>query len=545
MSTSKVKPLQVHLIPTSGYRSVVDSEELTRQFSNENITCYNSVCLEQFTQKVSEIFSDFLQSKRKPTPYLYGLSFILLHFTKLMHEDFCLANRLNECFLFGSFDEGKDTFEQYGYRFQVERSKSKSIQYRFNEQKVSHQILLSCLDYLDECQLIRLEKGFSYRNSISNSLQQWSKGFAYLEPDNFYFSFYCSVQLLFEHMVSNSRKTEIASELVVVRTCTQQYSEGKDIKVWDNLNINSSDLKNQRIIRESKKFVKALSEMYFNTSLQLSSLNECSPEKKLLVFEKAKNKLAQNANVEDIISKKVDYLNSRFKYLDSLPSSAKSHPYRVFHYDYDYGELGWGRIYANKCGVDCLRNYLVPLITLDGSPTVTIDVKSCVPQMHILNRCKGIDNFQDFYTYENLISEVGEELGNMPREDMKLLVQCLVNNHQKNDARRAFSFPFRFDKENPYQHINQKNFDAIVKAMLKEKPYFKTLFYKPNEMKKIILRESNYFIKVMKILLKENIKFIYRFDALIVKVQDKEFVQSVFQKVSNQEWGKDICLSCE
>ena len=180
---------------------------------------------------------------------------------------------------------------------------------------------------------------------------------------------------------------------------------------------------------------------------------------------------------------------------------------------------------------------MVPLLTIDGEPTVCFDVKSCLLQLHLLMQKVSFSGNEDFYTYKGL-----EDIS---RQDMKLLVQCLVNNSSINSARCAFTHHYKNVEGSQFKKLTNEKFSSIVRTMINERPYFENLFLKPNHTKKIIRKESDYFIDVMEILLKKNLHFIYRFDALIVKDSDKEEVEVALQEIAFKYWNKKITLSIE
>ena len=122
----------------TSHSSTENKAGLFYTFENEYLTPYRPEDLEAFSENVTEICSDFINSFRKPKPYINALSYVLFHLTKLMHEDVHLvtesSSEIGTSLFFTEQSDVKDFLASNGYRFYANRSASERKQYRYNRQ---------------------------------------------------------------------------------------------------------------------------------------------------------------------------------------------------------------------------------------------------------------------------------------------------------------------------------------------------------------------------------------------------------------------------
>ena len=154
----------------------------------------------------------------------------------------------------------------------------------------------------------------------------------------------------------------------------------------------------------------------------------------------------------------LDY-DSEVKKWNKYLSSPKK-PKRIYHFDND--SLSWGRVYGNF--IDNVPNLYKPLLLINGEQTISIDIKSTLLQLYVLNYHKDVPNKQDFYEYEGL-------KGIIDRDHIKLLSQCLNYNETLSKALVSYnnSCFANFDSSNSLKKDTFNEMEEKAKAEEKKK----------------------------------------------------------------------------
>ena len=479
---------------------------LHSKFECENVRGYKN--LDVFSKFVEQSFQSFLTHKRKKTVYIAGLSFVLFHLCKMIQED----ESEHLTVVFNPFDFDKDRCKEKGRVFAFSKDTSRNDKYSFNKMVFSHSTLIKCVSHLEDKGWLIHEKGWVYS-------RQHKLGFEFINYSKFYPEFYVAVREIFWQIVSFRKCIDTKKNYIEIRQSKEVIDDnGKGSRDVITLNGNLAEYRGRTIIKNSKKLLKRLDDMYTSISVSLRDFDQVDPSVQDAVKRGWSEKREQRFD-RKVINKEVTIYNSRV-------SANKDFPRRVFHLDSN-DDLQWGRIYGNKGGIDHLYSYLTPLLAINGEPTIEIDIKSCVLQMFVLNNCPRVDNKQDFYSYECL-----KETG-ITREQVKLLTQCLLNNGSKEDARKSFSYTERMK-------LSQKDFNLIVEKMLDERKYFKSLFLHPNKAKQTIRMESDFMCAVMDRLLDKGLQFIYHFDSIFVRDKDCLTTLEIINQVAMDKWNKSL-----
>lgn len=312
---------------------------------------------------------------------------------------------------------------------------------------------------------------------------------------------------------------EVREVVENIEEVEDKWKQSRDVV---QVNLRSRGLDGLRVVKNTRKVLKQLDSMYSGLSISLNEIDQSDIQTQTLVKEEWESKKGQSFDK--------DILNHQVQFFNRVIGSYRNYPRRVFHLDSSTDELVLGRIYGNAGGIDHLFSYLTPLLKINGDETVEIDIKSCVLQLFVLEKCKGIPNQQDFYDYKKM-SEFG-----LSREDVKFLIQCLLNNEDKGSGRKAFCFGLK-------KSLNQVKFDQIVNSLLGERPYFRSLFYHPKQTKTIIRVESDFMLSVIEELLNQSIEFLYHFDSIFVKRSEVLKVGGLIKGLSVKRWGREIHLS--
>lgn len=134
----------------------------------------------------------------------------------------------------------------------------------------------------------------------------------------------------------------------------------------------------------------------------------------------------------------------------------------------------------------------------------------------------------------NRISYSYKAIEDLPRKDIKLLVQCLLFNSDEESARRSFDCTMK-----------KNRFKYLVDMMFKEKPYLKKIFYKPEMSARILRVESDFMISVMESLIDNGVKFLYHFDSIIVPNESIVVLKETINECSNNRWSRDLNLDSD
>lgn len=348
------------------------------KFEYENIKGYKNLGV--FSDFVEQFFQPFLAHKRKKAVYIAGLAFALFHMCKMIQED--ELDHLTVTFNPLNFD--KERCREKGRLFSFSKDTSRKDTYSFNKTIFSHSTLIKCIAHLEDKGWLEHEKGWVYTT-------QHKLGFEFINYPRFYPEFYVAVREIFDQIVSKRKSVNTKKNYIEIRQSIETIDEyGRVTKDTISLNSNAVEYRGRNIVKTSRKLLKRLDEMYSSISVSLRDFDQVEPCIQDAVKDGWREKREEPFD-RKIINKDVATYNSRVL-------ANKDTPRRLFHLDSN-DDLQWGRIYGNKGGIDYLFSYLTPLLTINGEPTVEIDIKSCVLQMFVLNNCPRVDNKQDFYSY--------------------------------------------------------------------------------------------------------------------------------------------------
>ena len=498
----------------------VNDEILVCEFENENVSGFSR--LDEFTSLVEKYCDDYLKKSRKKEVAKSSLSFVLMHLCLMVYEDEVNADFES---VFDDKEFNRDSLFLNGNVFRTHKGSNTKHTYRFNGSSFEHKSLLNCLEYLEGKEWLVYEKGWNYSNAV-NKPNKFQVGLEFINYPLFYSEFYEKIRDAL-YVILSKRKDKIeqgSRQYVQVRKSIEQYGQdGSVTKETVYVNTETEKLDGRSVIRSSKKLMSKLDEMYERMTVTLDGFDSLEEETKLKVRERWVEKKRVEFDRE-LLDKRVNLARRQLLF-------TKTYPYRVFHYDDVTDELTWGRIYGNKSGIDRLHKYLLPMLRINGKKVAEIDIKSCIPQLFVLQHCPSIDNKQDFYEYKKM-----KDFG-LDREDVKLLTQCLINNPDRSSSLRSF----RFNAANGrYLSMRLDGFNKIVDSMIAERKYLKRLFNVHNISKRMIRLESNFMVELIDELLSKDVEFVYHFDALLVPENRSESVIETIQKLAMKKWKREL-----
>jgi len=207
-------------------------------------------------------------------------------------------------------------------------------------------------------------------------------------------------------------------------------------------------------------------------------------------------------------------------------------PYRLYHLTDN--KLSLGRIYGGPLDTK-VSNIYKPLLKINETYTISLDIKSCFTQLFVLENCKNIDNNQDFYYYNSLD-------GILTRSDIKQITQNLIFCNERMTAYRAY---VRKQTENKsvYTRIpTYQEFSNFVELMINERRYLKKLFNQRDMTKEIFHIESNLMIPISNNLMDTGINHITLFDAIYIPYNNLQQSLDIIRDISKQKYNKEINL---
>ena len=472
----------------------------------------------QFSEVVSHEFSSYLKSKKRKDVHLAALSLILTLMSfmvredELSFEDGCIP-------MFQLCGNETDSLYRSGLFINFSKNNSFKGTYAFNGTKFSHSTLIKVVNYLESINWLFHEKGYCILGNFS--LYASKEGREFVNYANFYPCFYNKYRILINDYLDGKsfKRIERQKDYVVVRETKETYDvspAGKCIKHCQKiqLDLRKEGLNSSPVVKKSRKFLKRLEEHYSTFDVELTKYEVLDEIRQQVVKQRFREKTNDEFNAE--------LLNGKVLLCNDVIKSCTQIPQRIFHRS-SAGELVFGRIYHNKALIDNLNKFLVPMLVIDGKFVSEIDIKSCLLQLFVLEKFPGVDNKQDFYSYENIV--------NLSREKIKLLIQCLLFNSDEERARRSFDCT-----------MTKTSFKRVVDLICKEKPYLKKIFHNTEMSARILRVESDFMISVMESLIDKNVKFLYHFDSIIVQSESVKLLKETINEISNEKWGRDLNL---
>lgn len=475
----------------------------------------------QFSEVVSSEFSSYIQSKRRKDVHVAALSLMLTLMSFMVREDE-LSFEDGRMPIFQIYGNSTDDLYSCGLFINFSKNNSFKGTYTFDGTKFSHSTLIKAVNYLESIDWLVHENGYCILDSASP--YSCKEGLEFVNYANFYTDFYSKHwDLINDYLAGRLFKCiERPKDRVVVREKKEVYDidpSGKCNKHCQKvqLDLKKEGLNSSPVVKNSRKFLKRLEEHYATFNVGLVNYEALDETRQLIVKQKFVEKRNDEFNVE-LLNGTVLLRNNNIKKCVQVPQ-------RIFHRS-STGELVFGRIYHNKAIIDRLDKFLVPMLVIDGKFVSEVDIKSCLLQLFVLEKFPGVDNKQDFYSYK--------AIEDLPRKDIKLLVQCLLFNSDEESARRSFDCTMK-----------KNRFKYLVDMMFKEKPYLKKIFYKPEMSARILRVESDFMISVMESLIDKGVKFLYHFDSIIVPNESIVVLKKTINECSNKRWSRDLNLDSD
>ena len=412
-----------------------------------------------------------------------------------------------------------DFINEVGYGLRFSRSKQKSITYQYEDRKVSHDTLKKTLNDLETLGFVlNIDKGYSCFNNGGVSTQ-YKLGLVYF-----------SWEMIYELYLTSNIETQSLNEayepIILIkkpifikkkRSIKKKYEETND---YDYLIEENEELK------QTKEYLKRLFDMYSSMKVELSTYEEAPNVIQEEIYNIILGKKYKREQMNDSYVYQLDYGKELAKWNKYISSPKR--PKRIYHFD--NGCLSWGRIYGNH--IDNVPNLYKPLLLINGEQAVSIDIKSTLLQLYVLNYHKDISNKQDFYSYNRL-------KGIIDRDHIKLLSQCLNYNETLSKALGSYNHSC-FTNLDSNNSLKKEQFNQIIEIMKEERPYLFGLFMNIDTNKQMIHQESNFIQEVSSKLMDKGIKHILNFDAIYTTKSNFMDTLNLFEEVSTNLYGRPI-----
>jgi len=462
---------------------------------------------------IKDNFEEYLKSKKnKRRAYLYCLTYLFTHLFSLIEE---LDNEELEQLI--AFQGDMDFINEIGYGLRFTRSKQETITYQYEGRKVSHDTLRKTINDLKEF-VINIDKGHNCYNNGGNTTS-YKLGITYFNWVKVY-------ELYLTSNIETQSLNEAYEPIILIkkpifikkkRTTKKKYEPTND---YDYLIEENEELK------QTKAYLKRLFDMYSSMKVELSTYEE-APK---IIQEEIDNLILEQKykreRVNDSYVYQLDYDREVKKWNKYLSSPKK--PKRIYHFDND--SLSWGRVYGNF--IDNVPNLYKPLLLINGEQTISIDIKSTLLQLYVLNYHKDVPNKQDFYEYEGL-------KGIIDRDHIKLLSQCLNYNETLSKALVSYNNSC-FTNLDSSHSLKKDDFNKIIETMREERPYLFGLFMNTDTNKQMIHQESCFIKEVSSKLMDLGISHILNFDAIYTTKSNFTETLNLFEDVSTNLYGRPI-----
>ena len=468
-------------------------------------------CIDKF---IKENFFDYLLTKRKSKPFIDCLSYLFIHLFSFVED---LDSEDTERLI--AFQGDKDFVNEVGYGLRFTRSKKSTISYQYEKTNISHDTLKKTLNDLETLGFVlNIEKGFSCFNRGGVS-SQYKLGLTYFNWEAIY-KLYQTSNIERQRFDDSYEPTIIIKKPIFIkmaRTTKKKYEPTND---YDYLLEGCDELK------QTKTYLQRLYDMYSSMKVELSTYEEAPKTiqeeiDNLILAQKYKRE-----RVNDSYVYQLDYDKEVRKWNKYLSQPKK--PKRIYHFDND--SLSWGRIYGNH--IDNVPNLYKPLLLINGEQTISIDIKSTLLQLYVLNYHKDVPNKQDFYEYEGL-------KGIIDRDHIKLLSQCLNYNETLSKALVSYNNSC-FTNLDSSHSLKKDDFNKIIETMREERPYLFGLFMNTDTNKQMIHQESCFIQEVSSKLMDLGISHILNFDAIYTTKSNFIETLNLFEDVSTNLYGRPI-----
>ena len=472
---------------------------------------------------IKDNFANYIKSKKnKRRSYIYCLTYLFTHLFSLIED---LDNDELEQLM--TFQSDIDFINEIGYGLRFSRSKQKTISYPYGNRKVTDYTLRKTLTDLEKLGIVLLiVKGHNCYNNGGNT-SNYELGMNYFNWEKIY-DLYLTSNIETQHLNEAYEPTIIIKKPTFIkkkRTTKKKYEPTNE---YDYLIEENEELK------QTKTYLQRLYDMYSSMKVELSTYEE-APK---VIQEEIDNLILEQKykreRMNDSYVYQLDY-DSEVKKWNKYLSQPKK-PKRIYHFDND--SLSWGRVYGNF--IDNVPNLYKPLLLINGEQTISIDIKSTLLQLYVLNYHKDVPNKQDFYEYEGL-------KGIIDRDHIKLLSQCLNYNETLSKALVSYNNSC-FTKLDSSHSLKKDDFNKIIETMREERPYLFGLFMNTDTNKQMIHQESCFIREVSSILMDLGISHILNFDAIYTTKSNFTETLNLFEDVStnlygrpiNIDWNKDI-----
>lgn len=462
---------------------------------------------------IEKYFKDYLYEKRKKRVYIKTLSYFFINIFRIiksiekdydynfiLDENEFVSNKMKYSGFIIRFSYSKN----YAYQDEYMTDKERSY-HIYGTENIRHDFLIKVMKDLEKMNFCEHpEKGYSYQDN-------YKLGFEFINWKKIFQELYKPNRNEIIAILSNKKDTEENTNPIVIRQNKQDISNEK-----------YKSLCRRSEIQDTKKYISCLTKMYNNMDIHIDYFQNGNMKQKQSIIEQWNKKTNRYFNIE-LYNHNVDVLNQFFK--------KEFHPYRLYHL-HDKNLL-WGRIYGGILD-GYVDNFYKPLLKIDNQYAISIDIKSCLTQLFVINECRNIDNKQDFYYYDRLNDY-------LYRDDIKLITQCLNFCGDRTSAFRAYRSNSSKDRKK-YSFINcSKDFYDVIDVMKQERSYlFQGLFLNELKCKRLIHIESEFMMKVSNLLFELGINHIYAFDALYVPISKLSLCLDTFTNVSLDMFNKSI-----
>ena len=412
-----------------------------------------------------------------------------------------------------------EVMNELGFGLRFSRSKKKSIHYVFGSKTISHDTLKKTLNDLQKLDFVlNVRNGFSCFNKGGAS-SQYKLGLTFFNWKKIY--------ELYQRNFFDNHLNESYEPSIIIKKPVFIKKKRSSKKVYEPTNEYDYLIDEKEELIETKKYLQRLYDMYSSMKVSLNTYKNASRDIQERIDDLVNEQRYKKERSNPDYVYQLDY-NSEVKKWNKYLLSPKK-PKRIYHYDND-SFLSWGRIYGNF--IDNIPNIYKPLLLINDEESVSIDIKSTILQLYVLNYHKDVPNKQDFYEYEGL-------KGILNREDVKLLSQCLNYNESLGKALVSYNHSCLANYEGS-KMLKKNLFEDVICIMKDERPYLFDLFMNTDLNKQMIHQESCFIQKVSSKLMDKGIKHILNFDAVYTTKSNFKETLNLFEEVSINLYGRPI-----